>query len=201
MPPNDKMQKTASTPAEAAGLSHASNPPMGSVTTSFFVSMDQVFSTSNVGSGSSSNASNLANSVQLLWFTSVEERPSIGNSTSDFQASATIVHSLLEMHVLTDSAMPTLRQNLRNNTPIAQIKITRVGHLGDGQDNTEMYSSTFTNCFLEALEEYPDKLIVRARVNTRSDTAAATDYTGTQSSTSGSTSSGWDYTQNTAMAS
>lgn len=194
---HDKGQKTQNTGLQ---LNQASNPPIGTVTSSFFVSMDEVFQTSNVGAGSSANASNLASSVQLLWYTSVEERPSIGNSTSDFQASATLVHSLLEMHILTDSAMPTLRQNLRNNTPIAQIKITRVGHLGDGQDNVEMYSSTFTNCFLEAIEEFPDKLIVKARVNTRSDTAATTDYTGQQATTSGSTASGWDYTQNAPVA-
>lgn len=176
------------------------NAPIGTVTSSFFVSMDQIFVTSNVGAGSSANAAGLDSSVQLLWYSSIEERPSIGTMTSDFQASATIVHSLLEMHILTDSAMPTLRQNLRNNTPIATIKITRVGHLGDGMDNTEMYSSTFTNCFVEYIEEFPDKLIVRARVNTRSDTAAATDFTATQSTASGSTASGWDYAQNTAMA-
>jgi len=177
------------------------NPPLGTVTSSFFVAMDQVFQTSNVGSGNSSNASNLANSVQLLWFNSIEERPSIGTMTSDFQASATLIHSLLEMHVLTDSSMPTLRQNLRNNTPIQTITITRVGHLGDGQDNTTIYQSTFTNCFLESIEEFPDKLIVRARVNTRSDTAAATDFTANQGTAAGNTSSGWDYSQNTAISS
>jgi len=130
----------------------------------------------------------------------VEERPSQGNSTSDFNASATLVHSLLELHIMTDSAMPTIRQNMRQNTPIAQIKITRVGHLGDGQDNVEMYSSTFTNCFLEAVEEFPDKLIVKARVHTRSDTAATTNFDGSQDTPSGQTASGWDYTQNAPMA-
>jgi hypothetical protein len=195
---HDKGQKTSPT---SSHLSQASNPGIGTVTSSFFVQMDEVFQTSNVGSGSSANASNLANTVQLLWFTSVEERPSIGNSASDFQASATLVHSLLEMHILTDSSMPTLRQNLRSNVPVATIKIIRVGHLGDGQDNVEMYSTTFTNCFLEAIEEFPDKLIVKARVNTRSDTAAATDYTGQQGTTSGSTSSGWNYNENAPMSS
>ena len=194
---HDKGQKTA--PASQQ-LEQAGNPPIGTVTSSFFVSMDEVFATSNVGLGSSANASALASSVQLLWYTSVEERPSQGNSTSDFNASATLVHTLLEMHIMTDSAMPTIRQNMRQNVPIAQIKITRVGHLGDGQDNVEMYSSTFTNCFIEAVEEFPDKLIVKARVNTRSDTAATTDFTGTQNTPSGSTSSGWDYTQNAPMA-
>ena len=195
---HDKAQKTSPTLQQ---LSQAGNPPLGTVTSSFFISMDQVFNTSNVGSGASANASNLANTVQLLWYSSVEERPSQGNSTSDFNASATLVHSLLEMHIMTDSAMPTLRQNMRQNVPIAQIKITRVGHLGDGQDNVEMYSSTFTNCFLEAIEEFPDRLIVKARVNTRSDTAAATDFTATQATASGSTASGWDSTQNAPIAS
>jgi hypothetical protein len=195
---NDKYQKTGATMQH---LSQAGNPPMGTVTSSFFISMDEIFSTSNVGLGESAGAAGLASSVQLLWFTSVEERASIGNSTSDFQASATLIHSLLEMHVLTDSAMPTLRQNMRQNTPVATIKITRVGHLGEGMDNTEIYSTTFTNCFLEAVEEFPDKLVIKARVNTRSDTAAATDYTGTQNTPSGQTASGWDYTQNAPIAS
>ena len=179
----------------------SNNPPIGTVTSSFFVSMDQMFMTSNVGSGASANAAGLQNAVQLLWYNSVEERPSIGTMTSDFQASATLVHSLLEMHILTDSAMPTLRQSLRNNTPVQQVQITRVGNLGDGADNTIMYQSTFTNCFLEALEEFPDKLIVKVRVTTRSDTAASTDFTATQQQVAGSTSSGWDYSQNTAIAS
>lgn len=189
-----KVSQSLSHPAER------DNPSIGTMTSSFFVSMDQVFATSNVGSGASSNASALANAVQLLWYTSVEERPSIGTMTSDFQASATLVHSLLEMHILTDSGMPTLRQNLRNNTPVAQIQITRVGHLGDGKDNTIMYQTTFTNCFIESIEEIPDKLIVKARVNTRSDTAASTDFTATQATAAGSTSSGWDYAQNTAKS-
>jgi len=197
MPPNDKTQKTVPT---TQLLPQTGNPPLGTVTSSYFVSMDKVFSVSNVGSGDSKGAKNVEDAVQLLWFTSVEERVSQGNMASDFQASATLLHSLLEMHVLTDSGMPTLRQNLRNNTPIKKIKITRVGHLGDGADNTEMYSTTFTNCFIEAIEEFPDKLIVKARVNTRSDTAAATKYDATQGTTSGSTSSGWDYAQNTAKA-
>jgi hypothetical protein len=63
-----------------------------------------------------------------------------------------------------------------------------------------MYSTTFTNCFLEAIEEFPDKLIVKARVTTRSDTAASTDFTNAQATASGSTSSGWDYSQNAPMA-
>jgi hypothetical protein len=89
---------------------------------------------------------------------------------------------------------------MRNNTPIKKIKITRVGHLGEGKDNTEMYSTTFTNCFLEVIEEFPDKLIVKARINTRSDTAAATKHDAVQGTTSGSTASGWDYAQNAPMA-
>jgi type VI protein secretion system component Hcp len=178
----------------------AGNPPLGTVTSSFFISMDDIFATSNVGSGSSANAAGLANAVHLLYYTSVEERPSIGTMTSDFQASATLIHSLVELHILTDSAMPTLRQNMRSNKPVAEMKITRVGHLGEGADNTEMYSSTFTNNFIESIEEIPDKLIVKVRVNTRSDTAATTDFTGTQATTSGSAASGWDYTQHAPMA-
>lgn len=178
----------------------ANNPPIGTVTSSFFIAMDDIFATSNVGSGSSAGASGLANAVHLLYYNSVEERPSIGTMTSDYQASATLVHSLLELHILTDSAMPTLRQNMRSNKPIAEMKLTRVGHLGEGADNTEMYSTTFTNNFIESIEEVPDKLILKVRVNTRSDTAASTDFTGAQATTSGSAASGWDYAQNAPMA-
>jgi hypothetical protein len=48
MPMHDKGQKTSPTSDQ---LEQASNPPIGSVTSSFFVSMDQVFQTSNVGQG------------------------------------------------------------------------------------------------------------------------------------------------------
>jgi len=133
-----------------------------------------------------------------LWFTSVEERVSQGNMTSDYQSSGTLMHSLLEMHVQTDSSMPSLRQNLRGGDPVKKIIITRVGHYGKDKDNTTIYSSTFTNCFLESIEEFPDKSIIKARVNTRSDKAASTDYDGTV--VPAGAASGWDYTQNTAIA-
>lgn len=192
-----KFQQTGPTDYQ---VPEAGNPPIGTVTSSFFVAMDELFVKSNVGDGGSKQKSKLEHAVQLLWFTSVEERVSIANMTSDFQASATLAHSLLEMHILTDSAMPTLRQTMRNNDPIKKIKVTRVGHLGKDKDNTELYSTTFTNCFLESIEEFPDKLIIKARVNTRSDTAAATDFKDVQAPASGNTSSGWDYAQNTEMS-
>jgi len=169
------------------------NPPLGTVTSSFFVSIDKVFTTSNVGEGGEQGKKNLLHAVQLLWFTSIEERSSIGTMTSNFQASAAINHSLLEMHIMTDSAMPTLRQYLRSNQPVKEIKITRVGHLGDKKDNQILYQTIFQHCFLEAMEEFPDKLIVKARITTRTDTAAATDFEGNQK---GNTSSGWDYPKN-----
>lgn len=169
----------------------------GSKTASFLVAIDDFFAVSNVGDGESAQAGDLENTVELLWYTSTEERVSIGNMSSDFQASATLMHSLLEMHILADSAMPTLREAMRNNTCIDEIKITRVGHLGKGGDNTELYSSTFGDCYLESIEEFPDKLIIRAKVSTRSDTATATDF---EEGQAGSTASGWDYSQNTEMA-
>jgi type VI protein secretion system component Hcp len=173
-------------------IPQADNPPIGSVTASYYVSMDDLL-WSNL-------ADPLDKSAQLLWFTSIEERVSTGNVTSDFQASATIIHSLLELHIQTDSSMPTLRQALRNNNNVAQIKVTRVGHIGEGAENTEIYSTTYTNCKVESIEEFADKLIIKTRVTTRSDTAASTDFTGTQGTPSGNTSSGWDYTTNTAMS-
>ena len=109
---HDKAQKTENSTQNSP---QSGNPPIGTVTSSFFVSMDTVFQVSTVGDGASKQAAGLKNAVQLLWYTSVEERVSQGNMTSDYQASATLVHSLLEMHIMTDSAMPTLRQNLRSN--------------------------------------------------------------------------------------
>lgn len=168
-------------------LADSNNPPIGTVTASFFVSMDEIFETCNVEA--------MESAVHLLWYTSVEERPSLGTMTSDFQASATLIHSLLEMHIMIDSAMPTLRQKMRDNSPIMEIKITRVGHLGEANENTELYSSTFTNCFLESVEEFPDKLIIKARVTSRSDLAITTDFEGTIGP---ETASGWDYVLNQA---
>ena len=184
------ISKTSQISPTQNHLPQSGNPPLGTVTSSFLVEIDDLLAGGVPG---------FDKAVSLLWYSSIEERPSIGTMTSDFQASATIIHSLLEMHIMTDSAMPTLRQALRDNTHINSITITRVGHLGEGSENTEMYSSTFSDCYLESIEEFPDKLIIKARVNTRSDTAAQTNFTGAQTQTSGSTASGWDYTQNKAM--
>lgn len=178
-------------------LPQAQNPPIGTVTSSFFVSMDTIFTVSNVGAGPSKGAKNVKDAVQLLWWTSLEERVSQGNMTSDYNASATIRHSLVELHILSESSQPSLRQTMRRGTPIKKMKITRVGHLGEDLDNTELYSTTFEKCFIEAIQEFPDKLIVRVRVNSRADTAAATKYDATESTKSGSVSSGWDYATNT----
>lgn len=193
---DDKTLRTSST---SEHLPQADNPPQGTVTSSFFVSMDTIFAVANVGAGASKNAKNVKDAVQLLWFTSIEERISQGNMASDYQASATIKHSLVELHLLTDSSQPPLRTNLREGIQIKKMKITRVGHLGDGADNTELYSTTFTKCYIEVIQEFPDKLIVKVRVNTRADTAAATKYDATESTKSGSTAAGWDYTTNTSI--
>lgn len=185
--------KEAVTKPTQTHLPQSNNPPGGTVTSSFLVRMDDLLY-GNI-------AQPYPTSVALLWYTSTEERTSIGSMSSDYQASATLIHSLLEMHIMTDSSMPVLRQALRNNTRIENIMITRVGHLGDGYENIEMYSSTFSDCYLEAIEEFPDKLIVKARVTSRDDTAAATDFTGNQSQISGNTCSGWDYSTNAPTAS
>ena len=124
----------------------------------------------------------------------------MGNMASDNQASATLIHSLLELHIQTDSFMPVLRQALRNNDNVARIELTRVGHLGDGKENTALYASGFQNCKIESIEEFPDKLILKVRVSTRSDTAAVTDFTNTQTTPSGQTESGWDYSANEPIA-
>ena len=183
--------KSLQTPPTSTYLPEADNPSIGTVTSSFFVSIGDIFKTA-----CSVNITTADDCVQLLWYTCIEERISIGTMTSDFQASATLVHSLLEMHVLTDSAMPLLRQNLRRNDPIDEIRIVRVGHLGSGKLNTELYSSKFSNCFLESIEEFPDKLIIKARITQRSDTAAVTGFEGDQDQPSGSEASSWDYKAN-----
>jgi hypothetical protein len=74
------------------------NPAMGSVTTSFLLSMDDMLS---------SSVDTYETFAPLLWFNSTEERVSSGKSAGDFKASATLAHSLLELHIPTDSYMPT----------------------------------------------------------------------------------------------
>ncbi len=167
---------------------NADNPPMGSVTSSFLVSIGDLLS---------SSVDSYETFAPLLWFTSTEERVSSGKSAGDFKASATLAHSLLELHIPTDSYMPTLRQALRDNSNVTEVKIVRLGNT-DGTENTELYSSTFSDCKVEGIEEFPDKLIVRVRVFTRSDEAIAVDTTGAAGESN--TASGWDYSTNKSTA-
>ena len=164
------------------------NPTMGSVTTSFLLRMEDMLS---------SSVDSFEEYAPLLWFNSTEERVSSGKSAGDFKASATLAHSLLELHIPTDSYMPTLRQALRDNTNIPEVKIVRVGHT-DGATNTELYSSTFGDCKLEAIEEFPDKIILHVRIFTRADEAIAVDTTGAEGE--GNTASSWDYSTNASTA-
>lgn len=115
--------------------SHSNNPSMGTVTSSFLITMDDIF----LG-----NLKDFDYCGALLYYTSIEQRVSIGAATSDFLSSATLIHSLLELHVMTDSSMPTLRQKMRDNSPITTITIRRIGHLGAGYENTE---NVFVNFF------------------------------------------------------
>ena len=165
------------------------NPSMGSVTTSFLLQLDDMLSSSIDG---------YECSAPLLWFTSREERVSSGKSAGDFKASATLAHSLLELHIPTDSYMPTLRQAMRDNTNIVEVTIRRVGHT-DGSTNTELYSSTFGDCKIDCIEEFPDKIILLVRIFTRSDEAIAVDTTGAGGE--GNTASSWDYSTNSSTAS
>lgn len=160
------------------------SPIMGSVTTSFLLSMDDMLSSKIDGH---------EKFAPLLWFTSIEERVSSGKSAGDFKASATLAHSLLEVHIPTDSYMPTLRQALRDNTNIKEVYISRVGNL-DKAVNQELYGSKFGDCKIEAIEESPDKLVLRIRIFTRSDQAIVVDTTGTAGAAN--TASGWDYSTN-----
>ncbi len=164
------------------------NPVMGSVTTSFLVSMDKMLS---------SKIDSCEDFAPLLWFTSTEERVSSGKSAGDFKASATLVHSLLELHIPTDSYMPTLRQALRDNTNIKEVWVSRGGNL-DGAVNQEIYNSKFKDCKIEAIEEFPDKLVLRIRIFGRSDWAIAVDTTGAAGAAN--TASGWDYSTNASTA-
>jgi hypothetical protein len=167
---------------------NADNPSMGSVTTSFLLSMDDLLD---------GTVDTFESSAPLLWFHSREERVSSGKSAGDFKASATLVHSLLELHIPTDSYMPTLRQALRDNTNIVEVKVTRVGHT-DGSSNVELYTSIFGDCKLDGIEEFPDKLILYVRIYTRSDEATAIDTTGAEGA--GNTASSWDYSTNSSTA-
>lgn len=164
------------------------SPPMGSVTTSFLVSMDKMLS---------GTVENFDKCAPLLWFRSMEERVSSGKSAGDFKASATLAHSLLELHIPTDSYMPTLRQALRDDKNIVEVKILRLGHL-DGATNKEIYSSTFGDCKIEAIEEFPDKLVVYVRIFKRADKAIVVDTKG--GAGAANTASGWDYSTNKSTA-
>lgn len=166
----------------------SNNPSMGSVTSSFLVKMEDMLS---------STVDSYDDYAPLLWFNSTEERVSSGKSAGDFKPSATLVHSLLELHIPTDSYMPTLRQALRDNSNIPQVRIVRLGHT-DGSSNTELYSSTFEDCKLEAIEEFPDKLVLHVRIFTRADESIAVDTTGAEGA--GNTASSWDYSTNASTA-
>lgn len=170
----------------------ATNPSIGSVTSSFFVSMDQLLVNTDYDPGT-----NMANCIQLLYFNSIEQRVTSGNTGSQFPASATIVHSLVELHLPMQADMPTLRQNLRGNDNIVEMQVLRVGHVG-GADlaNTVIYAAIFKNCHIESIEEFPDKIIVKVRVHARADYAkkiSADSMVG-----DANTASTWDYVKNTA---
>lgn len=167
----------------------SNNPSVGSVTSSFLVKLGDMLS---------STVDGYDDYAPLLWFNSTEERVSSGKSAGDFKPSATLVHSLIELHVPTDSYMPTLRQSLRDNSNIPEMKIVRLGHT-DGSSNTELYSSTFGDCKLEAIEEFPDKLVLHVRIFTREDESMAIDTTGAAGE--GNTASSWDYSTNASTAS
>ena len=89
--------------------------------------------------------------------------------------------------------MPTLRQALRDNTNIKEVYISRGGNL-DGAVNQELYGSKFGDCKIEAIEEFPDKLVLRIRIFKRSDKAIVVDTTGAAGPAN--TASGWDYSTN-----
>jgi len=164
------------------------SPIMGSVTTSFIVSMDKMLS---------SKIDGCEDFAPLLWFTSIEQRVSSGKSAGDFKASATLAHSLLELHIPTDSYMPTLRQALRDNKNIKEVYVSRSGNL-DGASNQELYGSKFKDCKIEAIEEFPDKLVLHVRIFARSDQAIAVDTKGTAGPANNA--SGWDYSMNKSTA-
>jgi type VI protein secretion system component Hcp len=184
----DSIVSTVGSPERVPG---AEKPGQGAATTSFFISIGELLS--------SSMAAPLDKSARLLWFNSLEQRVTDGDAVGNYQASATLVHSLMTLHIATEQSFPTLRQAMRAGDNVPEMKIVRVGHTSDGP-NTELYSSTYTDCKIESIEEFPDKMIVKVSVTSRSDTAASTKRDATQESASGSEVSGWDYTTNVPTA-
>jgi type VI protein secretion system component Hcp len=156
--------------------------PSGTGTPEFMVKMDDILSSQiNYGEGKY---------AELLWFHSVEERVTAGHSGGDLRGTSTVVHSLVVLHLLADNWTPVLREKMRNGDNIKEIDIVRLMNLGEGNVNKETQKTKFTDCKIDRIEEFPDRIIVSIRVKTRRDIVRSV---GQDSQDTGHKASDWDY--------
>ncbi len=73
----------------------------------------------------------------------------------------------------------------------------RTMNLGMGAENTDAFTTTFTDCKIDRIEEFPDRIIVSLRVKTRKDMARKL---GQNSKMLGQSVSDWDYATAKAMS-
>jgi type VI protein secretion system component Hcp len=156
--------------------------PSGTASPEFMVKMDDILS--------STISYKDGKWAELLWFHSVEERLTAGHSGGDLKGTSTVVHSLVVLHLLADNWTPVLRQKMRNGDNIKEIDIVRLMNLGEGNVNKETQKTKFTDCKIDRIEEFPDRIIVSIRVKTRRDIVR---QVGQDSQDMGHTASDWDY--------
>jgi hypothetical protein len=162
--------------------------PSGTATPEFVVKMDKILS---------SLIQYAEEYAELLWFHSVEERITAGHSGGDLRGTSTVVHSLVVLHLLAGNWTPVLRQKMRSGDNIKETIIMRTMNLGMGAENTDAFTTTFTDCKIDRIEEFPDRIIVSLRVKTRKDMARKL---GQNSKMLGQSVSDWDYATAKAMS-
>ena len=163
--------------------------PSGTATPEFMVKMDDLLL--------STIAYKDGKWAELLWFHSVEERVTAGHSGGDLRGTSTVVHSLVVLHLLADNWTPVLRQKMRSGDNIKEIAIVRLMNLGDMNLNKETQKIKFTDCKIDRIEEFPDRIIVSVRVKTRRDVAR---QVGQDSENMGHKASDWDYSTAKTMS-
>jgi hypothetical protein len=155
--------------------------PSGTATPEFVVKMDKILS---------SLVQHAEEYAELLWFHSVEERVTAGHSGGDLKGTSTVAHSLVVLHLLAGNWTPVLRQKMRSGDNIKETIIVRTMNLGQGNENMDAFTTTFTDSKIDRIEEFPDRIIVSLRVKTRKDMARKL---GQNSMMLGQSVSDWNY--------
>jgi type VI protein secretion system component Hcp len=156
--------------------------PSGTASPEFMVKMDDILSSQHdYGEGKY---------AELLWFHSVEERMTAGHAGGDLKGTSTVVHSLVVLHLLADNWTPVLRQKMRNGDNIKEIDIVRLMNYGESNINKETQKTKFTDCKIDRIEEFPDRIIVSIRIKIRRDIVRAVDQDNQEQ---GHKASDWNY--------